>query len=87
MRINFPAGEHWFGDRMIVSFQADVSGRLVRCAISMEALEDHWGATLATAIESFRLHRTAIEAKAQQLLLKARFEGDGSILIRTRDMP
>ncbi|PPB84353.1 uncharacterized protein DUF1488 [Mycetohabitans endofungorum] len=49
--INFEDAPPSFdGARMMLDFTASVDGRLVRCSVSAEALEDHFGA--ASALES-----------------------------------
>ncbi|HTJ95651.1 MAG TPA: DUF1488 domain-containing protein [Pararobbsia sp.] len=45
MRIEFPAGQRvWNGSELQVEFPVSVDNRDVLCAISAEALEDHFGA-------------------------------------------
>lgn len=85
MPLSFPAREAWDGSRLVVSFPADLDGSPVRCAISLEALQDHFGADSAGPMEAFRTHRGAVETTAERLINRRRFEQDGSILIRTQD--
>lgn len=85
MPINFPAGEAWNGSRDIVSFFAEVDGRQVQCAISMEALQDNYHGDRIAPIDCFCANRRAIEVKAERLIGRGRFEADGSVLIRSQD--
>lgn len=85
MSINFLAGETWNGNREIVSFLADVDGKRIQCAISWEALQDNFGGDGMEPIKCFRANRPAIEAKAERLIKRGRFEEDGSVLIRSQD--
>lgn len=85
MLIEFPAGEIWNGNREIVLFDAKVDGNSVRCAISLEALQDNYGGDRLAPIDCFRANRRAIETKAERLIGRGRFEEDGSVLIRSHD--
>jgi hypothetical protein len=54
-----------------LSFAAMVDGQPVRCLITLEALEDHYGAISSDAedlIGAFGLQRSRIEAAARRLL-------------------
>jgi len=85
MTVEFPAVEAWDGSRLVVSFPADVDGKRVVCAISLEALQDNFGGDKVPPLECFRANRGAVEAKARNLIGKGRFEPDGSLLIRSQD--
>ena len=85
MTISFPQTEAWDGDRFVVSFPAEVDSHRVRCAISLEALQDHFGTKNLKPLDAFRANRRAIEALAERFIKRQRFEKDGSMLIRTRD--
>ncbi len=78
-------------DRDIVAFPAeDASGERVRCAISREALDDHFGADGQTndqRVETFRRHRQEIERMAREVYLHSPVPPDGSVLVKTADMP
>jgi hypothetical protein len=85
--INFPAVEAWDANIECVSFPANVDGNRIRCLISWEALQDNFGGDDAPPIDAFRAARAEIEAKAEQLIRRQRFESDGSVLIRSHDGP
>jgi hypothetical protein len=60
--------------------------RTIRCAISREALEDHFGGDGKDPIKVFRTHNARIEHEARRKYLDGHLELDGSILIRTQDL-
>ncbi len=72
MRIEFGHSvPQYRGWNLTVGFPASVDGKAVDCAISLEALEDHFGAASiaqADAVEAFLLHRKTIERVARRLL-------------------
>jgi len=85
MPINFPNDEAWDGARMVVSFAAESNGRRINCAVSIEALQDHFEGDHLKPLEAFRAHREQIESIVEQLIVRQRFERDGSILVRTQN--
>ena len=72
-------------DRDIVIFVAYVEQTTIRCAISGEALRDHFEKNTQKPCKTFLRNRVPIEHIAKRLILQQRFETDGSILIRTAD--
>ena len=78
-------------DRDVVVFEAhDTLGGRVQCAISREALEDHFDADdlePKNRVRKFLDHRSEIEALARSKYLSAPVEEPGSVLIRTEDVP
>ncbi len=72
MQIEFPASEPVYSDRnLTLVFAAGVDGQSVPCAISVEALEDHFGAEGCDRrawFEAFVAGRAAIEATARRHL-------------------
>ena len=85
MPVNFPNLEAWDGGRMVVSFPAEWDDRRINCAVSIEALQDHFNADNLTPLEAFRAHRWQIERIAEYLITRKRFEPDGSVLVRTQN--
>jgi hypothetical protein len=85
MDIRFPEIEVMNTNLDSVSFPADVDGKQMRCAISLEALQDNFGGDSGDPVDCFRANRSAIESKAASLIRKGRVEKDGSILIRSSD--
>ena len=78
-------------DRDIVIFPAeDTRGERVLCAISREALDDHFGTDGQTndqRVETFRHHRQEIERMAREVYLHSTVPSDGSVLVKTADVP
>jgi hypothetical protein len=87
MNIVFPPMEAWDSSRDVVAFPAEVDGARLQCAVSMEALQDNFGGSRTPPLDCFRASRAAIEAKADRLIRRGRFEQDGSILVRSQDGP
>jgi uncharacterized protein DUF1488/Fic/DOC family protein len=72
-------------ERGIVVFWAQDENRRVRCAISREALDDHFGADDRDKVEVLQEHRHEIEEVVRRKYLAGDTERDGSVLIRTTD--
>ncbi|MGZ2747780.1 DUF1488 domain-containing protein [Burkholderia stagnalis] len=72
MQIQFPPDPpEYCGRDLVVAFSAIVDGDCVQCAITAEALEDHFGAASLLErdlIGAFDAHRTAIEREARRML-------------------
>lgn len=86
--LSFPEKEVRYNiDRAVVVFWAQDGKKRVRCAISREALDDHFGGDdKPNKEEAFQEHREAIEQEARRKFLAGDTEADGSILIRTGDL-
>jgi hypothetical protein len=78
-------------DRDIVTFPAeDIKGERVLCAISREALDDHFGTDRQSndqRVDAFRSHRQEIERMAREVYLQKPVPPDGSVLVKTADVP
>lgn len=77
--------EAWDGNREVVTFPVFLNKQRIRCAISLEAIQDHFGGKDLPPLDVFRAKRSAIEGIAKRLIERQRFEQDGSILIRSQD--
>lgn len=62
-------------------------GERIQCVISEEALDDHFHGDKRNKLEVFRENRSAIEELAQRKYLTGQVERDGTVLIRTADIP
>lgn len=83
----FPGpGERYNFDRELVSFKGKDGDMVVKCAISQEALEDHFGDDNEAPLKIFTANRERIEHEARRKYFNNQFETDGSILIRTTDL-
>jgi len=77
-------------DRGVVTFIGEAGGADVRCAISREALADHFGANRLDKegrLKKFREHREEIERLARLKFLERPVEEAGAVLIKTADVP
>lgn len=68
MTIEFRSNEVWDGSRDVVVFRADVNGRRVELAISLEALQHNFGGNDIAALDCFLANRRAIETVAERLI-------------------
>ncbi len=84
-----PAARYDF-DRDVVAFLGQAGGAAVRCAISREALEDHFDADRLDRegrLSKFREHRSEIQRLLQMKYLSWPVEEIGAVLIKTADVP
>jgi Fic family protein/DNA-binding transcriptional ArsR family regulator len=84
----FPAPEERYdiGRDVVVFWGLDRDQR-IPCAISREALDDHFRGDNRNKLEVFRENRQAIEEITRRKYLSGRVEPDGTVLIRTADNP
>src|SRR5713226_3599332 len=86
--LKFPEQEEKFDfDRDVVFFFGQDGEAWVRCAISREALDDHFHGDGNDKLEVFRANRQAIEQEVRRKYVAGDTEVDGSILIRLDDLP
>jgi Protein of unknown function (DUF1488) len=78
--------EAYVFDRGVVTFWGQDGERRVQCAVSREALDDHFKGDKKGKLEVFRANRRAIEEEARKKYLVGAIEPDGSVLIRTLDL-
>jgi fido (protein-threonine AMPylation protein) len=79
--------ESFIFERDIVFFYGQDGEAWVRCAISREALDDHFHADGKDKLEVFRANRQAVEQEVRRKYIAGDTEVDGSILIRSDDLP
>lgn len=75
--------------RDVVEFKGQALGQPVACAISREALDDHFGTDKldkAGRVEAFLKNRTKIEEMAKIKYLKSPIEEPDAVLIKTLDI-
>jgi fido (protein-threonine AMPylation protein) len=83
----FPAPEeHYEISRDVVVFWGQDRTHRIRCAISREALDDHFHGDNRNKLQVFRDNRPAIEDIARRFYLSGHIEPDGSVLIRSADI-
>jgi len=86
--LTFPAPKESFVfERDIVFFYAQDGEACVRCAISREALDDHFQGDGKDKLEVFRTNRQDIEQEVRRKYIAGDTEVDGSILIHSDDLP
>jgi len=84
-RLCFHSGERWDDNHQIVKFGAMMGTKQILCGISNEALADHFDGD-QDPIGAFRSNRAKIEAIAEKLIERGRFEENRMILIKTGDV-
>ena len=85
--LSFPKpGERYDFTRDTVFFTGQDGTKIVQCAISEEALSDHF-LDGGNPLETFRDHRPAIEAIARRKYVSGQVDPDGRVLIGTADLP
>ena len=77
--------ERYDSSRQAVEFWVAVGSTRLRCAISREALDDHFGGDGKDKLVVFRTNRQAIEEFARRKFLDGRMESDGVVFIRSAD--
>jgi hypothetical protein len=86
--LTFPApNESFLFDRNLVFFYGQDGEAWVRCAITREALDDHFHGDGKNKLQVFRANRQPIEQEVRRRYLAGDTEADGSILIRSGDLP
>jgi hypothetical protein len=84
----FPVPEERYDtSRDIVVFWGQDRTQRARCAISTEALGDHFHGDERHSLDVFRKNSPVIEEIARDKYLSGRVEPDGTVLIRTADIP
>jgi hypothetical protein len=81
---------HYDFVRDIVAFKGETFGKSISCAISREALADHFGANGAgqeERVQRFLENRSAIERLARVKYLSWSIEEPGAVLVKTLDVP
>lgn len=73
-------------DRMVVLFPGKDRAKQLVCAISREALDDHFQGNRKDPLAVFSANRETIEHVARRKYLGGQLEPDGSVLIRTSDL-
>lgn len=73
-------------DRGVVIFKAKDGDKEIKCAISEEALEDHFGGDNKDSIKIFQANRERIEHEVRRKYLAEEVEADGSVLVKTSDL-
>jgi len=84
--IRFPLGQHaWNSNSMAMIFPAIVNGKHIKCMVSREALEDHFGAKQSSHESAFLSNWERIKRVAQNKINGNDFLKKGFILVSTFD--
>jgi hypothetical protein len=87
MNIEFTPDEWYEHHRSnVVWFSAIDDEKVLNCAVSIEALTDHFGGYADDPLPAFRNHRQQIWDIAAKLIAERRFEDDGTIMIQSADL-
>jgi hypothetical protein len=89
LTFNNPPARYDFS-RDIVTFEGNALGGPVTCAVSREALDDHFGAAgleQDERVEQFLKNRSKIELMVRTKYLSWPVEEPGAVLIKTMDVP
>ena len=87
MNIEFTPDESYEHHRRnVVWFSAIDDEKVINCAISIEALTEHFGAYADDPLPAFGNHRQKIWDIAAKLIAERRFEDDGTIVIQSADL-
>jgi hypothetical protein len=81
---------HYHSRRDVVTFMGEALGARVQCAISREALDDHFGADVLDTngrMDQFLKNRSKIERMASIKYLLWPIEEPEEVLIRSKDIP
>jgi hypothetical protein len=80
---------HYDAAREVVKFAGEALGSSVECAVTREALEDHFGADGLDAkgrVEAFHRHLSEIEGLVRAKYLSERVETPGTVLLKSADV-
>jgi transcriptional regulator with XRE-family HTH domain len=78
---------HYDPMRMVVLFKGQDGDKTIPCAISREALDDHFDGDNKDKLKVFKASRERIEEhEARRKYLADLVESDGSVLIKTMDL-
>ena len=69
-----------------IVFKGTDGDKIVTCAISREALENHFNGDNKDMLRVFKANRERIEHEARWKYLRGRLETDGSVLMKPMDL-
>ena len=78
--------EHVNVNRTIVQFTGRDRDKVIHCAITKEALVDHFDGDNQFPLKIFQANKETIEHEARRKYLIGNIENDGSILIKIEDL-
>ncbi len=88
MHIEFDDGAVWVADRTSVFFRAKVDGKNVKCFVSREVLDDHFGGDNAhDYVQVFQKHRNEILAVTEKMIRAGCVSPAGELIVATKFFP
>lgn len=84
--ILFPKLECWNPVTKMATVAAEVNKKRVLCQISLETLQDKFGASEGEPMRCVAEHRSTIQTAARRLIESSTYEKDGSVHIRAHDL-
>lgn len=88
MHIEFDDEAVWVAERTSVFFRAKTDGKTVRCFVSREALDDHFGGDNARDyVPIFRKHRNEILAVTEKMIRAGCASSAGELIVATKFFP
>ncbi len=72
--------------RDVIFFIGYDNKKRILCAISREALIDHYGKGVQSLVEIFVQNKSNIEHEARRKYIAGNLESDGSVLIKSNDL-
>jgi Fic family protein len=85
--LTFPEPDaRYIFNREVVIFWGKDGDTRIRCEISEEALDDHFGGNRKGQLKAFLAHQSEIEEIARRKYLADQLERDGSVLIHTNEL-
>nr|VFK07447.1 MAG: Protein of unknown function (DUF1488) [Candidatus Kentron sp. LPFa]VFK24208.1 MAG: Protein of unknown function (DUF1488) [Candidatus Kentron sp. LPFa]VFK61807.1 MAG: Protein of unknown function (DUF1488) [Candidatus Kentron sp. UNK]VFK70001.1 MAG: Protein of unknown function (DUF1488) [Candidatus Kentron sp. UNK] len=85
--ILFPLLESWNPMTKVATIAAEVNRKRVLCRISIEVLQEKWGASEEEPMRTVEENRAALQTAARKIIKEEAYEEDGSIVIRSEDIP
>jgi hypothetical protein len=81
LNVTYPSIETENSEKELIEFEAICGGQTIKCAVTYQALYDHFDAKYSDPLFSFMSERKKIEAIATQFITDRKRQDDGSILI------
>ena len=85
--LTFPEPKVFYDSgRMVIKFVGQDSNKVIQCAISREALEDHFKLATQSELKVFADNQARIEHEARRKYLLGQIESDGTVLVCSDDL-
>nr|VFK54084.1 MAG: Protein of unknown function (DUF1488) [Candidatus Kentron sp. TUN]VFK56106.1 MAG: Protein of unknown function (DUF1488) [Candidatus Kentron sp. TUN]VFK56817.1 MAG: Protein of unknown function (DUF1488) [Candidatus Kentron sp. TUN] len=87
IEILFPLLESWNPMTKVATIAAEVNRKRVLCRVSLEVLQEKWEVSEEEPMKTVTENRMALHAAARKVIENKAYEEDGSIIIRTENIP